>query len=82
MAGKQPLFDGEWMQGAQKSGRSESMGLGGRKLVGGCSVKVVVVVQVGRGLVGTNFVVVFGDKGSLERDVAAVNKWARAQDQD
>ena len=82
MAGKRPLFDGEWIQRAQKLGRNESMGLGRRKLVGGCSVKVVVVVQVGQGLASTNFVVVFGDKGSLERDVAAVNRWARGQDQD
>ena len=82
MADKRPLFDGEWIQGAQKWWRSESMELGGRKLVGGCSVKVVVVVQVGRDLVETNFVVVVGDGGSLERDVAAVKRWARAQDQD
>lgn len=81
MADNRPLFDGEWIQGAQKSWRSESMGLGGRKQVGGCSVKVVVVVQVGRGLADINFVV-FGDGGSLERDVAAVKRWARAQDQD
>jgi len=82
MADKRPLFDGEWIQGAQKSWRSESMGLGGRKQAGGCSVKVVVAVQVGRDLVYINFVVVFGDGGSLERDVAAVKRWARAQDQD
>ena len=82
-ADKRPLFvDGEWIQGALKSQRSESMGLGGRKQVGGCSEKVVVVVQDGRDLVDTNFVVVFGDEGSLERDVAEVNRRARGQDQD
>jgi hypothetical protein len=63
------------------------MELGERKYVGGCSGKVVVVVQVGWVVVGSNFflvllVLVSGDEGSLERDVAAVNKWARAQDRD
>jgi hypothetical protein len=55
--------------------------------VDGCSVKVVVVgVQVGREQMGKNFVVVidvvFGDEGSLERDVSAANRRARVEDRD
>jgi hypothetical protein len=54
------------------------------KEVGGCSVKKVVVVQVEREVMGTNpvLVLVVGDEGSLERDVAAENEWARAHDRD
>jgi hypothetical protein len=74
------------MQVALESWGSDSMEFGRRKYVGGCSGKVVVVVQVGWDVVGSNFVLVlvlvFGDEGSLERDVAAVNRWARAQDRD
>jgi len=55
--------------------------------VNGCSVKVVVVgVQVGWKQTGKNFVVVigvvFGDEGSLERDVSAANRRARVGDRD
>jgi len=55
--------------------------------VNGCSVKVVVVgVQVEWEEMGKNFVVVialvFGDEGSLERDVSAANKRARVEDRD
>ena len=81
-----PWFDGERVQGALESRGSDSLELGRRKYVGGCSGKVVVVMQVGWDVVGSKFVLVlvlvFGDGGSLERDVAAVNKWARAQDRD
>lgn len=53
----------------------------------GCSVKVVVVgVQVEWEEMGKNFVVVialvFGDEGSLERDVSAANRRARVEDRD
>ena len=60
------------------------MEIEGWKEVGGCSVKKVVVVQVGWEVVGTNpvLVLVVGDEGSLERDVAAANEWARAHDRD
>ena len=61
-----------------------------KRVVNGCSVvKVVVVVvgdQVGWKRTGKNFVVVigvvFGDEGSLERDVSAANRRARVEDRD
>jgi hypothetical protein len=60
------------------------MGFGGQKQVGGCSVKVVVVVQEIWDEVGTDplvVLVVVEGEASLERDVAA-NRRARAQDRD
>jgi hypothetical protein len=86
VAERWPLFDGERMEVALESWRSDSMEVVRRKYVGGWSGKVVVVDQVGWEVMGSNFVLVlvlvFGDEGSLERDVAAVNKWAHGQDRD
>jgi hypothetical protein len=71
--------------------RGESLrNRGQKRVVSGCSVKVVVVVagdQVGRWEdMSKKFVVViavvFGDEGSLERDVSAANKRARVEDRD
>lgn len=71
--------------------RGESLRYRGQKRVAaGCSVKVVVVVgvqdQVGWEQTGKNFLVVtdvvFGDGGSLERDVSAANRRARVEDRD
>ena len=70
------------------AGQGESLKLRGQKQVGGCSVKVVVVVVVQGGWrqVCTNFlvvkVVVVGDGVSLERDVSAANRRARVEDRD
>jgi hypothetical protein len=85
-SGRGPPHSGEenlqWAVGQLQ--RAETLEFGGQKLVGGCSVKVVVAVQVG--WVGANFVlvlvVVVGDMGSLERDVSAANKRARVEDRD
>lgn len=58
------------------------------RVVNGWSAKVVVGVQdqVGWKQMGENFVVVigvvFGDGGSLERDVSAANRRARVEDRD
>jgi hypothetical protein len=69
--------------------RGESLRYWGQKRVAdGCSVKMVVgvQVQVGWEQTGRNFVVVidvvFGDEGSLERDVSAANRRARVEDRD
>jgi hypothetical protein len=68
--------------------RGESLrNRGQKRVVNGCSVKVVVVgVQVGWKRMGKNFVlvigVVHGDGGSLERDVSAANRRARVEDRD
>jgi hypothetical protein len=68
--------------------RGESLRYRGQKrVVSGCSVKVVVGVQeVGWEQTGKNFLVVigvvFGDEGSLERDVSAANRRARVEDRD
>lgn len=85
-SGRGPSHDGGknllWAAGQLQ--RGETLEFGGQKLVGGCSVKVVVVVQVG--WVGAKFVlvliVVVGDMGSLERDVSAANRRARVEDRD
>jgi hypothetical protein len=69
-----PLFD----EGTLESWRSDSMELGRRKYVGGWSGKVDVVDQDSKVVL----VLVFGDGESLERDVAAANKWARGRDRD
>jgi hypothetical protein len=71
--------------------RGESLGYRGqRRVVSGCSVKVVVVgvqAQVGWEETGKEYFlvvidVVFGDGGSLERDVSAANRRARVEDRD
>jgi hypothetical protein len=85
-SGRGPSHDGGknllWAVGQLQ--RGETLEFGGQKLVGGCSVKVVVAVQVE--CVGANFalvlIVVVGDMGSLERDVSAANRRARVEDRD
>ena len=73
---------------AEQMQRGESLkDRGQKRVVNGCSVKVVVVgVQVGWKRMGKNFVlvigVVYGDEGSLERDVSAANRRARVEDRD
>ena len=87
-SGRETLFDGgknlQWA--AEHLQRGKSLKFLGQKQDGGCSVKVVVEVQVGWEQVGANFalvlVVVVGDMGSLERDVSAANGRARVEDRD
>ena len=76
---------------AEQLQRGESLrNRGQKRVVDGCSVKMVVEVEVevevGREQLGRNFVVVigvvFGDEGSLERDVSAANRRARVEDRD
>ncbi len=88
-SGKRTSYNGgeNLQRAAGQLQRGESLRSRGQKLVGdGCLVKVVVVVQVGREQMGTNFVVVlsvvFEDEGSLERDVSAANRRARVEDRD
>ena len=59
--------------------QEELMKFEGQRLVESCVVVVVVVVLV-QNCVGTETNA--GGEGSLERDVAAANEWARNQDRD
>jgi len=77
---KRTYFDKGSIQVAEALSQEEPMGLEGRKWIESCLVVlVVVVVQLGNYVgTGTNGV----GEGSLERNVAAANEWARSQDQD